>query len=126
MLHHVHADDVAQAIELAVGNPASAIGESFNVVSPQAVTLRGLSEQVAGWYGKNAELIYLDWEEWRRHESQEDAGHTWEHIRNSPCGSIEKARHVLGYEPRYTTYEMLREALTWLIVNGRVNLPKPE
>ncbi|MEA1996652.1 MAG: NAD-dependent epimerase/dehydratase family protein, partial [Gemmatimonadota bacterium] len=32
-LHHVHADDVAQAFELAVYQPNASIGESFNVVS---------------------------------------------------------------------------------------------
>ena len=38
VLHHVHADDVAQAFERALSRPA-AIGSSFHVVSEQAMTL---------------------------------------------------------------------------------------
>jgi len=49
VLHHVHADDVAQAFELALNRPA-AIGSSFHVVSDQAMTLRGLAAAVAGWF----------------------------------------------------------------------------
>src|SRR3954449_13490123 len=48
VLHHVHADDVAQAFERALARPA-AIGSSFHVVSEQAMTLRGLAAGVAGW-----------------------------------------------------------------------------
>src|SRR6201995_3209504 len=42
VLHHVHADDVAQAFELAITRPA-AIGGSFHVVAEQAMTQRGLA-----------------------------------------------------------------------------------
>ena len=42
VLHHVHADDVAQAFERALTRPA-AIGASFHVVAEQAMTLRGLA-----------------------------------------------------------------------------------
>ena len=124
MLHHVHADDVAQCFQLAVENPSAAIGQSFNVLSPQAVSLRGLSYQVARWFGHEANLAYRDWNEWRKFENDLDIVDTWEHIRNSPCGSIEKARRTLGYEPRYTTYQMIQEALRWLIEQGEVNLPQ--
>ncbi len=40
-LHHVHADDVAQAFERAVRFRGCAVGESFHVASPAAVTLLG-------------------------------------------------------------------------------------
>jgi nucleoside-diphosphate-sugar epimerase len=123
MLHHVHADDVALGIQLAVQQPEKSLGESFNLVSPQSVTLRAFSRQVASWFGREAKLVYREWSEWKKHETGDDIEATWEHIRNSPCGSIAKARRVLGYEPAYTTYAMIREALAWLIENGRVVLP---
>ena len=41
MLHHVHAEDVAQAFLLALTSDA-AVGEAFHVVSEQAVSTRGL------------------------------------------------------------------------------------
>src|SRR5688500_17729463 len=45
-LHHVHADDVAQAFERAVAKRDAAIGESFHVVSPAALTFRGYADDV--------------------------------------------------------------------------------
>ena len=41
LMHHVHADDVAQAFRLAVEHRDAAAGESFNVVAPSALTVRG-------------------------------------------------------------------------------------
>jgi nucleoside-diphosphate-sugar epimerase len=38
LMDHVHADDVAQAFQLAVEQRAAAAGESFNVVAPSALT----------------------------------------------------------------------------------------
>ena len=55
MLHHVHADDVAQAFERAMSRPA-AIGASFHVVAEQAMTLRGLAAGVAEWFGREPVL----------------------------------------------------------------------
>ena len=43
-VHHVHADDVAQAFMQALTNWSGSIGESFHVVSPAALTLRGYAE----------------------------------------------------------------------------------
>jgi nucleoside-diphosphate-sugar epimerase len=47
VLHHVHADDVAQAFERALTRPA-AIGLSVHVAAEQAMTCRGLAAGVAG------------------------------------------------------------------------------
>ena len=41
-VHHVHADDVAQIFMQAIANHSAAVGESFHVVSPAALTLRGI------------------------------------------------------------------------------------
>src|SRR3954465_3994670 len=60
VLHHVHADDVAQAFERALTRPA-AIGSSFHVVSEQAMTLRGLAAGVAGWFGREPVLEFVEW-----------------------------------------------------------------
>ena len=59
VLHHVHADDVAQAFERALTRPA-AIGASFHVVAGQAMTLRGLAAGVAGWFGREPELDFVE------------------------------------------------------------------
>jgi len=121
-LHHVHCDDVAQAFMLALENRNGSVGEAFNVVSPSALTLRGYAEAVAGWFGKPAKLSFHPWEEWKETASEEDAAATWDHILHSSCCSIEKARRVLGYQPRYSSLEAIKESLTWLIQNGRIGV----
>jgi nucleoside-diphosphate-sugar epimerase len=125
-VHHVHADDVAQAFMAAIANRSQAIGESFHVVSAAALTLRGYAEVVARWFGQEARLRYLPWEEWRRTVSEEQARATWDHIAHSPNCSIAKAQRLLDYRPRYSSLQAVHEALQWLIAHGRVDLPMPE
>jgi nucleoside-diphosphate-sugar epimerase len=121
-VHHVHADDVAQAFQRAVENWSVSVGESFHTVSPRALTLRGYAEAAADWFGEQANLTYLPFEEWaERPEYDEDAvAATEEHISYSPNASIEKARDLLGYEPRYTSLEATREAVEALVEEGTV------
>jgi nucleoside-diphosphate-sugar epimerase len=121
VLHHVHADDVAQAFERALTRPA-AIGSSFHVVAEQAMTSRGLAHAVAGWFGREPVLDLVDWSEFESRVAADYALQTREHVSRSISASIERARAVLGYTPRYTAPEALREALDWLVANGQVDL----
>lgn len=114
-LHHVHADDVAQAFMKAMANWSNAFGESFHVVSPAAVSLAGYAESVAGWFGREARIRFLPWEEWRCSVSEKEANITWDHIARSPNCSIRKAERLLDYRPRYRSLEAVRESLTWLV-----------
>jgi nucleoside-diphosphate-sugar epimerase len=113
-LHHVHADDVAQAFERALSNWSAAVGESFHVVSPAALTLRGYAEAVATRFGRAARLRFVAWKEWRKGVSERDAAATWDHIAHSPNCSIDKAGRSLGYRPRYGSLEAVWEALDWM------------
>jgi nucleoside-diphosphate-sugar epimerase len=122
-VHHVHADDVAQAFERALNTWGAAVGESFHVVSPAALTLRGYAGAVAAWFGQPARLTFLPWEQWRTTVAQAEAEATWEHIARSPNCSIAKAERLLGYRPRYTSLEAVFEAVQWLIQDGQVRLP---
>jgi nucleoside-diphosphate-sugar epimerase len=117
-LHHVHADDVAQAFVQAMANWSSAFGESFHVVSRAAVSMAGYAEAVSSWFGHQARIRFLPWEEWRASVSEKDAKITWDHIARSPNCSIGKAQRLLGYEPRYGSLEAVREALLWLMARG--------
>ncbi len=119
-VHHVHADDVAQAFMKALDRWSVSVGESFHVVSPQALTLRGYAEAVASWFGVKADLRFQPWEEWRGTVPREESEMTWDHIAHSPNCSIEKARTLLGYSPRYTSLEAVREALDLLIERGDI------
>lgn len=113
-VHPVHADDVAQSFTQAMTYWSTAVGESFHVVSPAAVTLRGYAEAVAGWFGLEARLRYLPWEEWRTTVSDDEARATWDHIAHSPNCSIEKEQRALNFRPRYSSLQAVREAVDWL------------
>jgi nucleoside-diphosphate-sugar epimerase len=125
VLHHVHADDVAQAFELALDRPA-AIGSSFHVVSEQAMTQRGLAAGVAGWFGREARLELVDWVEFERRVGVDHAGISREHVIRSIAACIDRARDVLGYQPRYTSLDALHDSVRWLAANGLVDLGPDE
>jgi nucleoside-diphosphate-sugar epimerase len=114
-VHHVHAEDVAQSFIKAINNRNNAIGESFHVVSPQALTLRGYATAMAEWFGREAKLKFLPWEKWKHTVSEKDADATWDHIAHSPNCSIEKARKQINYNPRYTSLQAVQEAVKYLL-----------
>ena len=110
-LQHIHADDVAAAFALAIAQPASSTGEAFHVASREPVTMASYAQTVAGWFGREAILEFLPWEEWRMGVTNRDAELTEDHMRHSPFASIAKAERVLGFNPRYTAVEAVRAAL---------------
>ena len=122
-VHHVHADDVAQAFMQAMAHWSSSVGESFHVVSPQALSLRGYAERMAAWFGQPANLSYLPWERWKETVTPEEARATWDHIAHSPNCSIAKAQRLLDYRPRYSSLQAVCEAVEWLIAQGIVAGP---
>lgn len=124
-MHHVHADDVAQAFEAALANRDAAAGEDFNVVAPAALNVRGYARIVASWFGQTAELRTVSWEEFRHSTPTETAETSWEHlVRNHYC-SIDKARALLGYAPRYQPEEAVLESVRWLIDHGQLKVASP-
>jgi nucleoside-diphosphate-sugar epimerase len=123
ILHHVHGDDVAQAFERALGRPA-AIGASFHVVAEQAMTLRGLAAGVAGWFGREPVIELVDWAEFARRVGADHASTTREHVARSIAASIDRGREILGYRPRYTALDALRESLRRLVADGEVDVPE--
>ena len=121
-VHHVHADDVAQAFMQAMANWSSAVGESFHVVSPAAITLRGYAEAVYRWFGHEPKLRFIGWEEWRKTVPEQEAKATWDHIAHSPNCSIAKARRLLDYQPRYTSLQGVYESVNWLFDSGTISI----
>jgi nucleoside-diphosphate-sugar epimerase len=121
VLHHVHADDVAQAFEKALNRPA-AIGSSFHVVSEQAMTLRGLAAGVAAWFGREPVIELVDWAEFERRVGAEHAEVSREHVGRSIAASIDRARDVLGYRPRCSSLDALHESLRRLVADGHVDV----
>ena len=117
-LHHVHAADVAQGFVRAIENRSAAIGESFHIVSPKALTMRGYAEAMAAWFAKEPRLRFLPWAEWKAEASEQDARMTWDHMAHSPNCSIAKAQRLLGYQPRYSSLAAVQESVQWLMAHG--------
>jgi nucleoside-diphosphate-sugar epimerase len=123
-VHHVHADDVAQLFMAAIAHWSASVGEAFHAVSPAAVTLRGYAEAMAAWFGREANLRYLPWPEWKAQHSELEASQTYDHIAHSPNCSIAKAERLLDYRPRYGSIEAVCESVSWLIGKGLVEAPR--
>jgi nucleoside-diphosphate-sugar epimerase len=119
-LHHVHADDVAQWIIRAIENRAASVGEIFNTVSEQAVALRGYAKAVYRWFGKEPRISFKPCDEWIL-DLGEYAENSRGHVVRSSSHSIEKSRQRLGYRPRYTSLEGIRESMLALITDGVVS-----
>ena len=123
MLHHVHADDVAQWIICAIEQRAASIGEVFNTVSSYALTLRGYAEAMYRWFEQEPRLSFAPFDQWKLGLTKSDADTSWGHIMRSSCVSIEKSRQRLGYNPRFTSLEAIQESVTALIASGRITVP---
>ena len=125
LMHHVHADDVAQAFQLAIERRDAAAGESFNVVAPSALTARGFLAIAAGWFGQTAKTRSVSWAEFGSGTSAEFADSSWQHLSRSQYASIEKARTLLGYAPAFEPEAAVLDGIRWLIDHDRLNVANP-
>ena len=121
MLHHVHADDVAQWIICAIEHREASVGEVFNTVSSQALTLRGYAEAMYRWFDREPRLSFAPFDQWKLHLEKSDAKTSWGHIMRSSCVSIEKSRQRLGYSPRFSSLEAIQKSVAALIASGRIS-----
>lgn len=121
-VHHIHADDIAVLLMLAMARWGSAVGEAFHAVSPGAVTLRHYAEAMFKWFGQEPNLTFLPWDAWAAAQNEQNAGATWEHVSRSPNCSIAKGARLLGYAPRYTSIEAVQESVAWLVANGKLRV----
>ena len=124
-MHHVHADDVASAFELAVTNRAAAAGEDFFIVAPDALTVRGYIDLAASWFGTSPKTETVSWEEFRAPLSERNGSLSWDHLVRSHFFTIEKARRLLRYEPKHTAGETVLEAVRWLVDHGELEVARP-
>jgi nucleoside-diphosphate-sugar epimerase len=125
LMHHVHADDVAQAFQLDVEHRDAAAGESFNVVAPSALTARGFLAIAAGWFGQTAKIRSVSWAEFRSGTTAEFADASWGHLSRSQYASIEKARTLLGYAPAFEPEAAVLDGIRWLIDHDQLEVANP-
>jgi nucleoside-diphosphate-sugar epimerase len=124
-MHHVHADDVAHAFQAAVDRREAASGEDFNVVAPSALNVRGYAQIAASWFGQTAELRSVTWDYFRRSTSDEAAQSSWDHLVRNHCFSIDKARALLAYAPRYQPEDAVLESVRWLVDHEQLEVANP-
>jgi hypothetical protein len=78
--------------------------------------MRGIAEKMFLWFGRDPNIEYLPWKEWC--EVIKDPGFiasTENHVRHSDNYSIEKARRLIDYQPRYTIFQAMCEGVTSMI-----------
>jgi nucleoside-diphosphate-sugar epimerase len=92
------------------------------VVADQAMTCRGLAAGVAAWFGREAVLELVDWNEFEQRVGSEHAAVTLAHIDRSIAAGTERSRAILGYAPRYSSLEAVRESLHWLVEHGQADV----
>lgn len=124
-LHHVHADDVAQAFELAVARRDAVAGEDLNVLAPTALSVRGYVEIASGWFGRTASIESISWDEFRAATTPEHAQASWGHLHRSQVFSIHKAQTLLGYAPAYEPEQAILESVRWLVEHGELTVAAP-
>jgi nucleoside-diphosphate-sugar epimerase len=110
-VHHVHASDVARLYIAAIKAGTPSFGQGFHAFSDRAVTLRGYAQEVANWYGKEAVLQFEPFEQWKSRVTVAEAAATLSHITHSPSASIQKAKDLLGFVPKYSTFQAIRDCL---------------
>ena len=124
-MHHVHADDVAQAFEAAVVHRDAATGEDFNIVAPSALNVRGYAQIAASWFGQTADLRSVTWDQFRGTTPEEAFDSSWGHLVRDHYFSIDKARTRLGYTPQYEPEEAVLESVRWLVEHDQLTVANP-
>lgn len=123
ILHHVHGYDVAQIFFKAIVHRNQSLGESFDAEAETHITLYGYAKHMYEYFGYEPKIKFLPWDEWCKYEGNaEECDHTYYHIARSGVFSIEKARRLLEYQPKYTCIETIDLAVKSYIDRGLISI----
>ena len=90
------------------------------------ITLYGFARHMYDYFGYEPKIKFLPWDKWCEYEGNpEECDHTYYHIARSGVFSIEKARQLLEYQPKYTCLETIDLAIKSYIQRGLITL-KPQ
>ena len=82
---------------------SQSLGESFDAMAATHITLYGFARHMYDYFGYEPKIKFLPWDKWCEYEGNpEECDHTYYHIARSGVFSIEKARQLLEYQPKYT------------------------
>lgn len=125
IIHHVHGYDVAQMFYKAITHRDNALGEVFDAEAEQHITLYGYAKHLYKFFGKEPKIKFLPWDKWCEYEGNaEECEHTYYHIVRSGTFSIEKAKRLLEYQPKYTNLETIDMAVQSYIDRGLIKVSK--
>jgi nucleoside-diphosphate-sugar epimerase len=111
-LHFAHAADIAEAFLRALDARRIAQGHSFNVASPQPVTLRAYAQAVAAWHGSPWQALDGGW---RQHYSPLEVQYAEYFVKYNTGCSSQKAEKLLGWRAAYDGLEAAREGIVHLL-----------
>jgi len=115
-VHHVHADDVARLFLDAITHRNQALGESFHAVAEDSLTLYGYAKAMYRFFNQEPNIEFLSWEKWCAYVGNEDhIDKTYYHIARSGKFSIENAKKLLDYAPKYATMEVIEDSINGYI-----------
>ena len=107
----------------AITHRNQALGETFHAVGSQSITLYGYAKLMYGFFRKEPKIGFLSWKDWCEYIGDEtETSDTYFHIARSGFYSIENARNLLGYEPRYTNVETIKAAVQSYVDRGVIKL----
>lgn len=118
-IHHVHADDIAGLTLACLEHPDVSCGEAFNATSERALSLRGFAELMFNHFGHEPKISYLPFEEFSKNVDEADAKQTLEHILRCPSCSMEKAKNLLGFVPKYSSIDTVIRAVAFQQQKGQ-------
>lgn len=79
------------------------------------------------FFGQEPQIDFLAWPEWvKLVNNQELSEHSYYHLARSGSYSIENARKLLNYEPKYTTLETVEQGIQSYLERGLITLKKSE
>ena len=85
---------------------------------PARHDLRGYAEAVAGWFGQQARLRFLPWDQWRATVTEVEASTTWDHIAHSPHCRFRQGRATTRLPSALPLLQAVCEAVHSLIARG--------
>lgn len=104
-----------------------ALGESFDAQAENHIMLYGYAKHLFEYFRHEPKIKFLSWPEWCSYEGNpEECEHTYFHIVRSGVFSIEKAKKLLDYRPKYSCIETIDIAVKNYIDRGLITLRRNE
>lgn len=116
-LHHVHVEDLTEAIVQTIKSPQT-LGQVINIAVEKPITVKDYAKLIYSYYQQEENIKYLNYDNFLKTLPQADMQETQEHLYASSGVSIEKAKALLNFRPKKTISHILNEYLDNFSVNN--------